>query len=194
VPRHVSRLGDGSARDARLFAAFLLALPGPVILFQGEELGQPQARLELAQIQDPYDRMYWPEPMGRDGARAPMAWDDDRPRCGFSGARPWIPVQHPEDGAAVQQDRDPASVLNFYRTALRLRRELGLGEATMTVEESPEGTILARLDTEGGPVTLAVNMTEEVWPLPGGATEPILHSVAPDDAHSLPARSAAWLR
>lgn len=194
VPRHVSRLGDGSARDARLFAALLLALPGPVILFQGEELGQPQARLELAQIQDPYDRMYWPEPMGRDGARAPMAWDDERPRCGFSGARPWIPVQHPEDGAAVQQDRNPASVLNFYRTALRLRRELGLAEAAMRVDDSPEGTILARLATGGGPLTLAANMTPEPWTLPDAAAEPILHSVAPEERRRLPPRSAAWLR
>ncbi|MGP1357794.1 DUF3459 domain-containing protein, partial [Roseicyclus sp.] len=85
-------------------------------------------------------------------------------------------------------------VLNFYRTALRLRRELGLAEAAMRVDDSPEGTILARLATGGGPLTLAANMTPEPWTLPDAAAEPILHSVAPEERRRLPPRSAAWLR
>jgi alpha-glucosidase len=193
-PRHVSSLGDGSARDARLFATLLLALPGPVMLFQGEELGQPQAKLSKEQLRDPYDRMYWPHPMGRDGTRTPMAWDDSRPRCGFSGAKPWLPVQHPEDGGVAQQEQNPHSVLHFYREALRLRRDYGLADGDMAIEDSPEDTILARVSGAGKTVMLTVNTGQDAWRLPEmlhGRT-PLLCSDGCPANGMLPGRCAAW--
>ncbi|MDG4650505.1 alpha-amylase family glycosyl hydrolase [Roseibacterium sp. SDUM158017] len=195
-PRHVSKLGDGSARDARLFAAFLTAMPGPLILFQGEELGQPQATLPLEMLHDPYDVMYWPEPLGRDGARTPMAWDSGKPRCGFSGAKPWLPVQHPEDGGVAQQTANPASVLNFYRKALRLRRELGLGRGVAEILDSPPGTILARMKGGGRDLTLTVNLGHSPWDIPAAAAglEWVLSSSECPEGGTIPPRCAAWWR
>ncbi len=193
-PRHVSGQGDGSARDARMFAGLLMALPGPLILFQGEELGQPQAVLPLERLQDPFDVMYWPEPLGRDGARTPMAWDTNRPRCGFSGAKPWLPVQTPEDGGVVQQNENGASVLNFYRKALRLRRDYGLETGHMEIVESPDCTVLARMQCGNRTLTLTVNMTHEDWDRPP-ATEgqtPILSSRECPEDGAIPPRCAAW--
>ncbi|MFW5881125.1 MAG: alpha-amylase family glycosyl hydrolase [Roseicyclus sp.] len=191
-PRHVSAFGDGSARDAKMFAALLCALPGPLLLFQGEELGQPQADLKRAQLHDPVDRMYWPEPMGRDGARAPMAWDDSLPRAGFSGATPWLPVARGEDGAVRQQSDAPDSVLSFYRKALALRRDLGLADGTVTLSPAPGQAILARLETAGAALLVAVNTGDEAWNLDAPDGAPVLATAPPTRTGALPPRSAAW--
>lgn len=193
-PRHVSAHGDGSARDARMFAALLCVLPGPLILFQGEELGQPQVKVPREKLHDPVDRMYWPDPIGRDGARAPMAWDSTRPRCGFSGAMPWLPVSHPEDGAVRQQSDNPHSVLSFYRTALALRREFGVADGRMTLHDAPDTAIAGHVRTEGAGLRFAINLGTEDWRPGDMPRDPLLASapLTPDGA--LPARSAAWWR
>lgn len=195
--RHVSKLGDGSSRDARMFAAFLTALPGAILLFQGEELGQQQADLPLEQIQDPFDRFYWPETAGREGARTPFAWDDNLPRCGFSGQKPWLPVHAPPEGGAAQQAGRPGSVLEFYRDGLRQRRELGLADGDMEVLAAPGGCVAIRVDTpEAGKVVMAVNFTHETVTLDGIVKTdemPVLQSVPVEDGR-LPPRSAAWWR
>ncbi len=165
-----------------------------MILFQGEELGQPQAELSREQLRDPYDRMYWPRPMGRDGARTPMPRDDNRPRCVFSGAKPWLPVQHPGDGGVAQQEQNAHSVLHFDREALRLRRDYGLADGVMAVEDSPENTILARVSGGERTVMLTVNTGQDAWHLPealrGG--NPLLCSEGCPEGGTLPGRCAAW--
>ena len=64
---------------------------------------------------------------GRDGCRVPLPWRAEGASFGFSArdasAPPWLP--QPAwfaDFAADQQTTDPASVLSFYRRALRARR------------------------------------------------------------------------
>jgi alpha-glucosidase len=193
-PRHVSAWGDGGARDARMFAGLHAALPGPLLIFQGEELGQPQAELTLKDLHDPFDIMYWPEPLGRDGARTPMAWDTTRPRCGFSGGKPWLPVQHPEDGGAAQQDGREGSVLEFYRAALRLRHKHDLADARMEIVDCAPNTVVARIETGEAPVTVMANLCDEPRDLPGnvGGKDPILASIALGDTGLMPPRSTAW--
>ncbi|AHM05098.1 Maltodextrin glucosidase [Roseibacterium elongatum DSM 19469] len=194
-PRHVSAHGDGTARDAKLFATLLCALPGPLLMFQGEELGQPQAKLGLDDLHDPYDRMYWPQPMGRDGARAPMAWDATLPRCGFSGNRPWLPIHPPEDGGAAQQAENPGSVLSFYKQALALRRAHALSGGRMSLLDAPDGTIRARIETGDARLLLAVNLRDSDWTPEVAPTAPcasILQSAPPGPGGALAPRSAAW--
>lgn len=192
-PRHVSRAGDGSARDARMFAAVLLALPGPLMLFQGDEIGQPQARLRRDQHRDPFDKSYWPETAGRDGARAPIVWDSAADDAGFGATDPWLPYAPAEEGGVAQQARREDSVLGFHRRALALRRETGLAEASMTIEDRWEGGMLATLETSDSRICLCLNETRSACPLPGRLTgaEPILAS-APVAEDRMPPRSAAW--
>lgn len=190
--RHVSSHGDGSARHAKLFAALLCALPGPLLLFQGEELGQPQAKLTREDLHDPFDKMYWPDPMGRDGSRAPMAWDSTLPHAGFSTVKPWLPMAHPEDGGAQQQAGSPDSVLSFYRQALAIRRKLGVADGKITLSTSPDDTILARIELATGCMSAAINMGSDEWQHDMGGAKLLLSSAAlPSDDH-LPPWSAAW--
>ena len=60
--------------------------------------------------------------MSRDNARAPLRWrDGDSP--GFSEVAPWIPYGNGAEAANVEsEERDPDSVLNFYKQCIALRK------------------------------------------------------------------------
>ena len=125
APRVVTRWGtdDNPARDARLFGMLLVALRGNVFIYQGEELGLPQADVPFEALQDPEAIAHWPHSLGRDGARTPMPWDANSDNAGFSDVTPWLPIDARHLELAVEaQESDPDSTLNFFRQLLRLRR------------------------------------------------------------------------
>lgn len=109
----------------RLAAAFQMSLRGSVCLYQGEELGLPEAELAFEDLQDPYGITMWPEFKGRDGCRTPMAWSADAPHAGFStGDRTWLPVpsEHLPLSVDVQEGRSD-SLLTYFTQLLHWRRE-----------------------------------------------------------------------
>ena len=59
-------------RRARAAALLTLALPGSVYLYQGEELGLPEADIPLDRIQDPMHYRSGGTDPGRDGCRVPL--------------------------------------------------------------------------------------------------------------------------
>lgn len=73
----------------------------------------PQQRLE----------MEWRS--SRDNARTPVQWDDS-PNAGFTtGQTPWMNVNpNYSEINVAQQLADPDSILNFYKKAIALRKEL----------------------------------------------------------------------
>ncbi|MFE9426423.1 alpha-amylase family glycosyl hydrolase [Kitasatospora sp. NPDC006697] len=126
--RPVTRFGGGETglRRARAAALLTLALPGAAYLYQGEELGLPQAPVPEDRRRDPLWPMSGHSDPGRDGCRVPLPWEGQRAPYGFGPAAPeqsWLP--QPEDWAALTvraQQGDPGSTLELYRAALRLRR------------------------------------------------------------------------
>ncbi len=114
--------GD-DARLAVLLMACLLSLRGSAIVYQGLELGLPQASLTLEQLRDPWGIELYPVFCGRDGARTPMPWRGDAPNAGFSATTPWLPVPPEHRVRAVdRQSSDPDSVLAAYRRFIAWRR------------------------------------------------------------------------
>ncbi|OVZ58832.1 alpha-amylase [Pigmentiphaga sp. NML080357] len=110
--RHRTRY-DGSLRRARAAAVMLLSLRGTPFLFQGEELGLEDARI------DPETQV---DPGGRDGCRAPLPWTEAPPH-GWNGARPWLPFPpQPAERSAERLWADPGSILHLYRRALQVRK------------------------------------------------------------------------
>ena len=109
---------------ARLLMALLLSLRGSVCLYQGEELGLPEADLAEADLRDPFGIAYWPEFPGRDGSRTPMPWAAAGRHGGFTTAEtPWLPMPRAHRVlAADAQEADPESLLHAYRRFLRWRR------------------------------------------------------------------------
>jgi alpha-glucosidase len=69
---------------AKFALAFGLSLRGTFCLYQGEELGLPEAEVPFALLQDPYGITFYPEYKGRDGCRTPMPWMKDAHHAGFS--------------------------------------------------------------------------------------------------------------
>jgi alpha-glucosidase len=125
VPRTVSRLGgaDASPEMAKMLFALLLALKGTALIYQGEELGLPQASLSRSQLRDPVGDLYWPYDGGRDGCRTPMPWLADEPHMGFTTGEPWLPLAAEHRGLSVEEQwRDPDSVLSFARAMIALRQ------------------------------------------------------------------------
>ncbi|NED90162.1 alpha-glucosidase, partial [Streptomyces sp. SID11233] len=90
-------------RRARAAALLSLALPGSVYVYQGEELGLPEADIPLDRVEDPmYFRSEGVDP-GRDGCRVPLPWTADAPYSGFgSTTEPWLP--QPEGWSAYAAD------------------------------------------------------------------------------------------
>lgn len=182
-------------RRARAATALMLALPGSAYLYQGEELGLPEA-IELPDDarQDPTWFRTGGERYGRDGCRVPIPWEADRPAYGFNdtGAA-WLP--QPDDWARYARDRqqdDPDSTLNLYRTLLRLRRELGVAAAEFSwVEGLPDHAVAFR----SGPVTVIANTGGDPVPVPAGARVLVASGPLETGAagSSVPADTAVWL-
>jgi alpha-glucosidase len=108
----------------RMLMALLLSLRGTVCLYQGEELGLPDAVLDAADLQDPFGIAYFPEFRGRDGSRTPIPWDGGQPQAGFTSApAPWLPVSPEHHRLSVaDQEKDSASMLRVWRRLAARRR------------------------------------------------------------------------
>jgi alpha-glucosidase len=123
APRFASRWWDQDHRDAGVKVALMLliSLRGNAILYQGEELGLPQAHVPFEHLQDPEAIANWPQTLGRDGARTPMPWSDSSDG-GFGSDRPWLPFDPAHRRFNVDAQRgDPNSVLNWTRKLIELR-------------------------------------------------------------------------
>ena len=124
VIRHVTRWALSPAAQ-RCFTTLLMCLRGSACIYQGEELGLPEAEVAYEDLQDPYGIQFWPEFKGRDGCRTPMVWEPSNDKGGFSAGerRPWLPVapEHLPLSVAAQE-RDPAALLHHYRRAIGMRR------------------------------------------------------------------------
>lgn len=112
------------AQFTRMMLTLLLCLRGSVCVYQGEELGLPEADLPYEAIQDPYGIEFWPEFKGRDGCRTPIPWHRDEPYAGFSTVKPWLPVPEIHKTMAVdQQTGEPESLHSFFRELVTWRRQ-----------------------------------------------------------------------
>ena len=140
APRAVSRWAEPADRRACARAAMVLlvSLRGNIFLYQGEELGLPQAVLGFADLKDPEAITNWPGILGRDGARTPMPWAAHAPHAGFSSGRPWLPVAQSHLPLAVdRQEAEPNSQLALARRLIALRNRLpALREGTMRIIEA----------------------------------------------------------
>jgi alpha-glucosidase len=186
-------LGTRRARAAALLSA---ALPGSLYLYQGDELGLPEAEgLPRELRQDPmYFRSGGVDP-GRDGCRVPMPWSGTTPPYGFEPAgattEPWLPQPDDWAGLTVEaQAGDSASMLSLYRTALSIRRShpaLGDGEFTW-LESAPRVLAFSR----GLGFVSVTNMSDEAVPLPAHVRLLLASSTLENGL--LPPDSTAWLR
>ena len=140
-PRSVSRFGDDQNfhdESARMLCVLLLSLRGTPFIYQGQEIGMTDFDFtSMDQIRDVESlnvyrlatRLHIPKSYrwkmilrsGRDNARTPMQWSAGK-NAGFSTGTPWLGINGNHTKINVEaQDKDPNSVLAFYRKMIRLR-------------------------------------------------------------------------
>lgn len=164
--RVASRLGgEAPLADKALFASTLgLSLRGTYCMYQGEELGLPQAELSFEDLRDPYDIMLYPEHVGRDGCRTPMPWSSNVVQAGFSTAKKtWLPISPTHMLLAVDtQTGQPESVLEQIKTFLAWRRETpAMRLGTFKFLELPDPLIGFVRQYEGQTFTSIYNASTE---------------------------------
>lgn len=182
-------LGTRRARAAALLA---MALPGSFYLYQGEELGLPEATIPLERIQDPMHFRSGGVDPGRDGCRVPLPWEGSEPPYGFSpkSAETWLP--QPADWSRLTvaaQINQADSMLALYRSAISHRRRFLSGfAATLEWMPSPSEVLAFR----HGALTCITNLSAEPFPLP--AQLELLIASAEVISGNLPPQATAWLQ
>jgi alpha-glucosidase len=177
VERHTTRWQLSDAAQ-RLFTTMMMCLKGSACIYQGEELGLPEAKVAFEDLQDPYGIAFWPEFKGRDGCRTPMVWDNSPPNGGFSnGSKPWLPVSPDHLALSVEQsETNQKSIIHHYRKAIALRHAhtaLKTGDASAMQVEN--GCLVFRRSAQDAEIYCAFNLTDEhvVLDAPAGEWLPI---------------------
>ena len=137
-PRVISRYGSEHFRteSGKALAAAYLFQQGTPFIYQGQEIGMLNWKPEKISMYEDVQtlnkslgasdekrlRLY--HRASRDSARTPVQWTGEK-YAGFSDHEPWFYVNenYPEINAE-KEDRDPGSLLNFYRKAIALRKSL----------------------------------------------------------------------
>ncbi|BBX86996.1 glycoside hydrolase family 13 protein [Mycolicibacterium aubagnense] len=191
VEREVTRYGDGAQglSRARAMALVMLALPGAVFVYNGEELGLPNVDLPDEVLQDPVWERSGHTERGRDGCRVPLPWSGDAAPYGFSATSDtWLPM--PDDWGPLTvaaQSVDPESTLTLFRQAIELRRaRTALGNS---VRWLPTADDLLAFQCEDGLVCL-LNAGSTAVDVPAGR---VLLASGPLPDRRMPPDTALWL-
>jgi alpha-glucosidase len=125
MSRFATRWAGGDDAKTRVALVLLLCLRGTPVLYQGDEIGQPDTAVPHELMKDPLGVLYWPAYDGRDAMRTPMQWED-RPGGGFTApdVQPWLPLGDLSRYNVEAQRDDPDSILGLTRHLIALRRSV----------------------------------------------------------------------
>ncbi len=214
IPRMISRI-EPQARyqsaAAKMLGTLLMTLKGTPILYQGEELGATDVRLDspdqLTSIQSKTRYDVLRDKIGTQKAQqrmldeapelawVPMRWTRER-NGGFcdSDVQPWIKPSENREQNVADETQDPQSVLNFYRALLKLRKEhdaLRKGEIIFP-QKDLKGTLIFTRTYEDETFLICCNLTGEwidrrgEWPkgrlVLSNCKEPQLEGLTPYEA------------
>ena len=139
-PRVVSRYGNRRfwRESGSMLAACYILQRGTPFLYQGQELGMTNIALNSIDkyidvaAKNAYNSFFLRDSVERrlerihvstrDSARTPVQWTGGR-NAGFTTGTPWFRVNPNYSFINAEvEDRDPLSILNFYRRCLALRK------------------------------------------------------------------------
>jgi len=178
-------------RRARAATLLLMALPGSVYLYQGEELGLPDVwDLPPEVLDDPVWESSNHRQKGRDGCRVPLPWASEGPSYGFGSGGAWLPQPDSFGELSVEaQTGKDDSTLSMYRAAIALRTEhFTTDEAFSWIDIDGDAIAFRR----GSGAMCVVNFGDDPIDLPEGRL--LIASTDVDvDNRLLPGNGAAWL-
>jgi oligo-1,6-glucosidase len=160
--RLVSRFGNDSpqfrALSSKMLTTFLMTMRGTPYYYNGDELGMTNAG--FTKIEDYRDVQTLNEYQrqknlgadlqkylqrisfeSRDNGRTPFQWNSTG-NAGFTKGKPWITVNaNYKTINAAAQEKDPASTLNYFRRAVKLRKDnlvLVYGKYSLLDKQNPD--------------------------------------------------------
>ena len=141
--RMVSRFGNDKEyreQSAKLLSTLLFTLRGTVYVYQGDEIGMTNVAYPSIEDYDDVEThgackdaidagkdmeefMSIVHDQSRDNARTPIQWSASE-NAGFTEAKPWIKINENYTDINVEdQEKDSASILNYYREIIAFRKE-----------------------------------------------------------------------
>ncbi|KOC08119.1 alpha-glucosidase [Aspergillus flavus AF70] len=213
VSRFASDAPEHRERSAKMLALMMMAMTGTLFLYQGQEIGMINAPRDwsVEEYKDIEGRGYYQEAerqvaagvdptrkdrimdglriLARDHARLPMQWDDSS-HAGFTTGTPWMRAHdlYPEINVQKQAD-DPESVLSFWRSVLRLRkeyRELFIHGAFEVVDFDNQQTFCFFKSRDEKKALVALNFTAENQPFTQATTTEGMKLLVSNYAELLP--------
>ncbi len=192
--------GCDTKKSAKVGLMWLMTMRGTPFLYQGQEIGMTNVAwdkiedyddvLSIGQyalgLKDGFTKaeaIRAVQRYSRDSARTPMQWDSTV-NAGFSTGKPWLPVNDNYKTLNVAaQERDPLSVLNYYRCLLRARQnhEVMISGSFMELLEDHEQIFAYARVYEGHKAVILMNFTEETAVFDAGILDglvPVINSEA----------------
>lgn len=182
--RMVSRFGNDSDEfrelSSKMLTTFIMTMRGTPYYYYGDELGMTNIRFtSIDQYRDvetlgKYQKVKKEggdivkfledqKRVARDNGRTPFQWDST-PQAGFTNGDPWLPLHSNYKMVnAQQQERDSTSILNYFRKAVKLRKEFpALVYGTYTLLDKTNPSIYCYVRESGDQKFLIVlNFTDK---------------------------------
>jgi oligo-1,6-glucosidase len=162
-PRMTTRWGNDNpefrALSSKMLTTFLLSMRGTPFYYDGDELGMVNAKFNRIEDYRDIETLAEYEKIkleggnleqfienqktggARDNGRTPFQWNNSK-NAGFSTGKPWLKVNdnYISINASIQE-KDPNSVLNYFRTMVTLRKKnpvLVYGKYKLVDADNPE--------------------------------------------------------
>nr|WP_288833910.1 alpha-glucosidase [uncultured Flavobacterium sp.] len=183
-PRMVSKFGNDRPEfreiSSKMLSTFVMSMRGTPYYYHGDELGMINIRFDS--IDDYHDvdtrNKYFglknrggdlkafleeQKQTARENGRTPFQWDTTA-NAGFTTGTPWLKV-NPNYAIinAEAQEKDPNSVLNYFRKLVQLRKEnpiLIYGKYTLIDKDNPDVFAYTR-ELEGKKVLVVLNFSDK---------------------------------
>jgi oligo-1,6-glucosidase len=184
-PRMTSRWGNDAPEfhdySSKLLTTFLLSMRGTPYYYNGDEIGMVNAKFD--KIEDyrdietlaEYERLQKTggdlkqfiedQKTGgaRDNGRTPFQWNGTE-NGGFTNGTPWLKVNDNHSTLnAEAQDKDPNSVLNYFRKMVKLRKDnlvLVYGKYTLLDKDNPNVYAYTR-ELDGKKLLVLLNFSDK---------------------------------
>lgn len=183
-PRSVSSWGNDKEfwdKSAKALATMYFFMQGTPFIYQGQEIGMTNVqfpniedyddvgmknyyRIERAKGRSHEEIMQIIWRNGRDNSRTPMQWDSSH-NAGFSTSnKTWFGVNPNHQWLNVErQQQDMYSILHYYKTMIRIRKEnegLVYGDFNVELKEDPK-VFMYKRQWENETYWIVINMTNE---------------------------------
>ena len=182
-PRMVSKFGNDTPEfrelSSKMLTTFVMTMRGTTFYYNGDELGMSNIRFDTIDDYNDVDtrNAYFglkqkggdlaaflenKKQTSRENSRTPIQWNAGE-NAGFTTGKPWLKVNenHRFLNAEVQE-KDPNSVLNYFRKIVKLRKEnpvLVYGKYTLLDLENPNVYSYTR-ELNGKKMLIALNFTK----------------------------------